>query len=301
MQFQDNAEGFVGWLPYFNKRWLEAYDKLAFKKRCEQLKLPVPAWSIGRIAPGLGDFVIKSARGSSFGQRMRGPFAAAQAASQELRDGEYADQFIAGRIGKAWFWNDRVVAIGLRDPANVSGDGLATLADLVRRVRWSADVTVVSDFFRYRSLDWAQVPTRDEKVTLDYKYGSSYEQYEYGSTNRLKELEGTPLVEQLNAWGALFLEWVPPNIREGTLYTIDFVLSDSAGIRLLEMNCNPMVPPETYEIILRAAFRFAVAGTESVQMSRAPAGAGHPVPIASMVPPAAPLTNAAAGVTAQHR
>ena len=301
MQFQDNALGFIGWLPYFNKRWVEAYDKLAFKKRCDRLKLPTPAWSVGRIAPELGDFVIKSARGSSFGQRMRGPFAAVDATSHELRDGEYADQFIPGQIGKAWFWNDRVVAIGLRKPANVTGDGVATLAELVRRARWSADVTLVSDFFRYRRIHWAQVPARGETVTLDYKYGSPYEHYAYASTNRIKELEGTPLVEQLNAWGPLFWGFVPQNIREGTLYTVDFVLSDSAGIRLLEMNCNPMVPPEVYEIILTAAFRSAVSGTDSVPMLTGSVAVEAPVPIVSMVPPPSAPMSIAVSSAAQPR
>jgi hypothetical protein len=298
MQFQENAEGFIGWLPYFNKRWLEAYDKLAFKKRCNDLKLPTPAWSVGRIAPELGDFVVKSARGSSFGQRMRGPFAAAEANSHELRNGEYADEFVPGQIGKAWFWNDRVVAIGLREPASVTGDGTSSLAELVRRVRWSADVVRVSDFFRYRRLDWAQVPVCGETVVLDYKYGSPYERYEYASTNRIEELDGTPLVDQLNAWGPMFWDFVPLNIREGTLYTVDFVLSDSAGIRLLEMNCNPMVPPEIYGIILKAALNSAVAGTGSVPM-RTGSMAGVPAPVAGTVPGLAPLMNTVAGAVPQ--
>lgn len=285
MQFGDDAEGFIGWLPYFNKRWIEAYDKLAFKRRCTQLGLPVPAWSEGSIAPRLGDFVIKSARGSSFGQRMRGPFAATDAAAHTLAAGEYADRFVPGRIGKAWFWNDRLVALGLREPAFVTGDGIATLAQLVQRLRRSADVSVTTDFFRYRGLDWAQVPAAGDTVTLDYKYGSPYERYEEASTDRLAELQGSVLVERLSAWGGRFWACVPDDLREGTLYTVDFVDTDTEGTLLLEMNCNPMVPPEAYETILGAAFGSAVAGTDSVQLI-VPSGA---LPVAPPMPlPPAP-------------
>lgn len=278
MQFGDDAEGFIGWLPYFNKRWVEAYDKLAFKQHCARHGLPVPAWSAGRIAPELGDFVIKSARGSSFGQRMRGPFAAGEASLHTLADGEYADRFIPGRIGKAWFWNDQLVALGLREPGSVVGDGQATLAQLVRRQRRSADVTMFTDFFRYRGLAWDQVPSAGETVTVDYKYGSPFERYEDASTDRLAELRGTPLVAQLSSWAPLFWHCVPQGLRDGTLYTVDFIDSDADGLRLLEMNCNPMVPPEAYEVILGAAFSGAVAGTDSVQVIASPHVPADPQP-----------------------
>ena len=292
MQFGDDAEGFIGWLPYFNKRWVEAYDKLAFKHFCTRHGLPVPAWSEGRIAPELGDFVIKSARGSSFGQRMRGPFAAGEAASpthaHTLAEGEYADRFIPGRIGKAWFWNDQLVTLALREPGSVVGDGHATLAQLVRRQRRSADLTVLTDFFRYRGLAWDQVPAADETVTVDYKYGSPFERYDDASPDRLAELRGTPLVARLSGWAPLFWHCVPQSIREGTLYTVDFIDSDTEGLRLLEMNCNPMVPPEAYERILGAAFSGAVAGTDSVQVIASPPSSTEPKEPPLAPPPVQP-------------
>lgn len=290
MQFGDDAIGFIGWLPYFNKRWVEAYDKLAFKRRCARLGLPVPAWSEGRIAPELGDFVAKSARGSSFGQRMRGPFKAADAARHALAEGEYADQFIAGRIGKAWFWNDGLVALDLREPAFVTGDGAMTLGRLAQWQRRSADVSAPTDFLRYRDLDWAQVPAAGELVTLDYKYGSPYELYLDGSSDRLAELQATPLVAQLSSFGPQFHDWVPADLREGTLYTVDFIDSDAHGLRLLEMNCNPMVPPQAYGVILAAALGERVADTASVQGVAAAAVA----PLAPPLPTAPPAVAAPA-------
>lgn len=297
IDFTPEAEGFIGWLPYFNKRWAEAYDKLAFKKRCASLGLPTPAWSAERIDPVLGDFVIKAARGSSFGRGVRGPFRADEAAAVNLQPGEYADQFLPGQIGKAWYWGDRVVAIELDEPARVVGDGTATLAGLVRRVRFSADVEAMTDFFRYRGLDWQQVPADGEAVVIDFKYGSSFGPIRSTSNNRLAELANGPVVAQLNAWGPLFWGFSAQGNPRPALYTVDFVVSTSAGIRLLEMNCNPMVPPEAYDVILRSAFDPAlppyelpfapprvVDASPTIDVPSAPAAAKVPPP-APVVPP----------------
>lgn len=122
--FTPDVEGFIGWLPYFNRRWEEGFDKLAFKRRCERLGLPVPAWSADRIEPALGDVVIKAARGSSFGHGVRGPYRASDAAAMSLHPGEYAEAFVPGQIGKVWYWGERVVALELSDPAHAVGDGI---------------------------------------------------------------------------------------------------------------------------------------------------------------------------------
>ncbi len=298
MSFDESAVGFIGWLPYFNKRWVEAFDKLAFKRLCEGAGLPMSPWSLDAVDPALGDFVVKSARGSSFGQHVRGPFAAANAEAHELAQGDYAESFVAGQIGKAWYWNDRVVAIGLREPAQAVGDGVSTLAQLVRRARHIADVSAETDFLRFRGLRWSDVPRHGETVTVDFKYGSPYETYTAASTNRFAELADTPLLHQLNAFGPTFWGSVPDAIREGTLYTVDFVFSDSLGIRLLEMNCNPMVPPETYDIIVRAAFAGAVSGMDSVDQiisPRAPRmSSTMPIPLPVPVPVSIPMANAKA-------
>jgi hypothetical protein len=277
VQWSETTGGFIGWLPYFNKRWPEAFDKLAFKRRCQATGLPTPGWTVGGpVAAELGDCLIKRARGSSFGSGMRGPFAAADAATLSLTAGEYAEHFAPGLIGKAWYWNDRVVAIELAEPASVVGDGLATLAELVRRARVTADVTTVPDFFHYRGLSWADVPARGDLVVIDFKYASSYVRYTASSTNRMQELQHSALVAQLDQWGPVFWSWVPEPIRRGTLYTADFVISASNGLLLLELNCNPMVPPEAYGVIVSAAFSGEVQGLDTV-LPAAAVGAAAPM------------------------
>jgi hypothetical protein len=254
MQYRDDALGFAGWLPHFNKRWPEAYDKLSFKRRCAALQLRTPAWSLDTVASDLGDFVIKSSRGS-FGQAVRGPFKAAQCADFVLATGDYAERFAAGQIGKAWYWDDRVVSLELREPTSVVGDGHRNLAQLVRLVRRSSDVETVTDFQRYRALEWSQVPAEGERVVLDFKYGSPFARDERESSNRVVELANSDVLAQLNEWGAVFYDLIPLQLRPSVLYTVDFVLAESdQSIRLLEMNCNPTVPPEAYESIIASTF-----------------------------------------------
>jgi hypothetical protein len=304
MQYRDDALGFAGWLPHFNKRWVEAYDKLSFKARCMALQLPTPAWSLGSVASELGDFVIKSSRGS-FGQAVRGPFKATQHADFVLAEGDYAERFVAGQIGKAWYWNDHVVSLELREPTSVVGDGRRNLAQLVRLVRRSSDVETVTDFLRYRSLEWGMVPAEGEQVVLDFKYGSPFARDERESSNRVVELESSDVLTQLNRWGALFYDLIPQQLRPSVLYSVDFVLADSdQRIRLLEMNCNPTVPPEAYESILGATFdgdagdQASVAPTTSVSQRRSltelPRDAASSASAPTVTPPPAAATIARA-------
>src|SRR6267143_1579599 len=42
-QIREDTDAFIGWLPYFNKRWPLATDKLSFKSYCREKSLPTPA------------------------------------------------------------------------------------------------------------------------------------------------------------------------------------------------------------------------------------------------------------------
>jgi hypothetical protein len=292
MEYRDDALGFAGWLPYFNKRWVEAYDKLAFKQRCAALGLLTPRWSVGQVDAGLGDFVVKNARGS-FGQAVRGPFTAAQAGSVDFQPGDFAERFVAGQVGKAWYWNDTVVMLELREPTTVTGDGLATVAQLVQRVRRQSDVTTITDWFRYRGLNWSDVPPAGQLVAVDFKYGSPFGRVEMESANRLQDPACADLLAQLRQWAPVFLSWVPEQIRTNVLFTVDFVLPPDGRARLLEMNCNPTVPPEAYDLIVGAAFDGVAPADEQGAAPRAPAAfaawseASAP-PFRQVPPPSAP-------------
>jgi hypothetical protein len=287
MEYRDDVLGFTGWLPYFNKRWPEGADKLAFKRRCAEQRLPTPAWSLGCVAGELGDFIVKPAH-ASFGHGIRGPFVAAAAQAMPVGADDYAERYVEGQVGKVWYWNDAVVALELRPQTFVVGDGHSTLAQLVRAGRRSADVETVSDYFRYRGLGWQDVPAAEEHVPVDFKYGSPYAAFSLDSANRLHELQDGALVAQLRQWGPVFWQWVPEQLRAGVLYAVDFVLAQDGTVWLLEMNCNPAVPPEAYEAIVDSAFALdasaAAPHATAMEHSGVPPVPTTPMPAPGPVP-----------------
>lgn len=288
MTFENESPGFVGWLPYFNKRWPEATDKLAFKERVAKAGLPTPLWSVGEVSSELGAYLIKPKKGT-FGEGMRGPFAGESAADAKLDAGEFAERFFLGQIGKAWYWNDRVVALDLQDLPAVVGDGIASVGELVKRRSLSANVTDRSDFCRYRDFHWTDIPRRGEKVVTDFRYGSLCYPFRHSSLNRYDELKDGPIVERLNRWGPLFCSFVPEAIRNQTLYSVDFLIPGDGGIRLLEMNCNPTVPPEAYEVIFASLFGEAATETQAPPvLAERPIAAPSPLP-ATLPPPTPPV------------
>ena len=70
-----NVVGMIGWLPYFNRRWPEGFDKLAFKAAMRSSGQLVPPHWLG-LDESVRDVLIKHPR-HSFGYGMRGPFTSA--------------------------------------------------------------------------------------------------------------------------------------------------------------------------------------------------------------------------------
>src|SRR5882672_5142919 len=128
-QLMKEIRGFIGWLPYFNKRWPLATDKLEFKRFCSANSLATPeSWM--EPSQAARDFLIKP-KSSSFARGLRGPFRKSDADSQlQLNPGEYCEQFIVGTIAKAWYWNETPVALELRKMPTVTGNGVDPLVRL---------------------------------------------------------------------------------------------------------------------------------------------------------------------------
>ena len=93
-QLTQDVSGFVGWLPYFNKTWPIAQDKLAFKEYALNAGIRTPRW-VDDPVRARGTFIVKSRR-SSFGNGLRGPFEPGTAVT--LGEGECCEQFIVGKL-----------------------------------------------------------------------------------------------------------------------------------------------------------------------------------------------------------
>lgn len=260
-----DVNGFIGWLPYRNKRWPLAINKILFKQYVEQSGKRTPQyWLTSERLPE--NALIKPAIGS-FGNGQRGPFRVINPlnSSHELAPGEYYEKFRTGSILKAWYWNEAPICIELRQPLFVEGDGEKTVAALVTDryqpsgkalERYEARKDRLAALLAYQSTSWEAVPAEGTRVLVDYLYGSSLYPELSHNVNQLNAVNNTPLGQELQDCGRIFYRAIPEEIRTNTAYAMDGIIDDATGeVRWLEMNSNPMFPPDAYATILDSLFK----------------------------------------------
>lgn len=277
--------GFIGWLPYTPLRWALSNDKLQFKMLLRGAGEATPE-SANYPAVLPFDFVLKRSIGS-FGNELAGPFRAGTTANDLARSMPaqgnpsatlYAERFMAGTNVKVWFWGATPFYAHRDDYPAVTGDGATTLADLVtRRLRsvgigqgTESSIAALPDGDRksmestlaYQDLAWQDVPAAGRAVWLDYRYGRRYD-VESSSRQSDNALSSFPdaVQQRIAAIGALLSTALKPQFSVPVLYSVDGVLDANGTLWWLEMNSNPILPPEGYPLILSSLFG-ATAGPE---------------------------------------
>ncbi|MBA2962392.1 MULTISPECIES: hypothetical protein [Ramlibacter] len=258
-QLTPASTGFAGWFPYPLRRWPLATDKARFKHEAQALGLRTPAacHDAGQIG---GPYLAKAIH-SSFGQGLRGPWPAHDPADpdQQLRADEYYENFLLGVSAKAWCWAGRCLALELVRPAIVTGDGTATLRQLVQALphaKGRHDWSLVAHLALFAGLDHvdAIVPAQRE-VAVEYRYGSVYRDPLEPSINALDEARADGLAGQFHDAARRLQAHVPAfDDPAPTLYTLDAVVDAQGQAWFLEMNCNPTVHPHAYEALLATVF-----------------------------------------------
>lgn len=257
-----NVTGFIGWVPYRSKRWPIALDKLAFKRYISHHGKRTPEYWLD-VSSKPENFIIKH-KGGSFGKGLRGPFKTVNRPETQLAEGEYYERFRRGKILKVWYWNELPICLEVREPPLVVGDGKTSLFELIlssyklsgkalkRYEERKSDLLPLIKF-QNEAADWNFVLLQGEKLQVDYLYGSSLYPDEPENKNQLNNLKGV-LDNYLNECGLIFYQSIPEDIRKNTLYAVDGILSGDNEIRWLEMNCNPMCPPDAYAFMLSSIF-----------------------------------------------
>jgi len=285
---REDAHGFIGWMPYFNKKWPLATDKLLFKKYCVENGLRTPRyWTQPDAA--VGDVIIKQ-KASSFGKGIRGPFRTIDSADAEHRllEKEYYEQFIMGTIAKAWYWDGKFVCLEMLKMPSVTGDGKRSVYELIggksRRSRPPPPRAKVAALVQYQGVSLDDVIPIGREVIVDFRYVSTLFPKSIKSSDVFAKYAGTEIARQFTEAGPVLWAGIPDDVRNGTLWTLDAMVEEDSGrVWFLEMNCNPMVHPDAYFSMLEGLFGPAEEVTVPVAVEahppvHAPAGAPAGLP-----------------------
>ena len=270
----DETMGFAGWRPYPPFSFPLATDKLLFKRHFEEADQRVPAtWLDPRDADR--DFIVKRSIGS-FGMQISGPFRVAEREMFELGaaaqgSGEvFAEQFIEGTILKVWYWGQRAFYAHTQDYPRVAGDGRSSLSEQARlrmQVKpetWvdSPAAAVAHACFRYQQLNPDEPLAPGRAAWFDYRYGRTYDQDKLSRFHDsiLAKLPGA-VRTQIDAAGIVAAKALSAEMPAPVAFALDAMLDNNGALWWLEMNSNPLVPPEGYAEMFADLFGLLANGS----------------------------------------
>jgi tetratricopeptide (TPR) repeat protein len=283
--FGSHVRRFIGWCPYFNKRWPLANEKLQFKAYALANGLATPGHSVDPN-PGLADVIVKK-NVSSFAMGIKGPFRNPAECPLDPAAGEFYERFVPGRSAKIFYWESRPVCLELEKPASVVGDGRSTLQELVdaraalRGTKLKRGRT--ERYLRYVGRTFGDVLPAGAVQQVDFRYGSALNQPSDRDDIDLTRKMPRELASQLEAIGERLWLAIPADIRKHTLYTVDGVLDAEDRLWLTEMNSNPFIHPFLYPVILEALLGNAAAAQAASPQADVPAESADEVLHLAMV------------------
>lgn len=265
----DKVTGFIGWLPYGVLRTELSDDKLVFKHFAAQAGLRVPAsWT---PQTPQGQYLLKRSAGS-FGYEITGPWRKGatqvrippETRSETGTKGSlFAEQFIEGDSLKVWFWGDQPFYAHRQSWPAITGDGVSTIESLAAQrlgvaaadLAASVDYPFVESSLAFQDLSPTQVLSEGRRAWIDFRYGRSWQANvpRAGSDNQLAELPPRAR-ERVTLMGAAVAAELKKKLRAPVLYAVDGVLDADGEVWWLEINSNPILPPEGYATMFGSLF-----------------------------------------------
>jgi hypothetical protein len=254
--FGGDSVAFVGWLPYYVKRWQLSSEKLKSKEYLIKNGIPVPAHSVDPDVD-MPDVIIKKNQ-SSFGSGIKGPFRSSRECKIEPSTGEYYERFIRGKIVKIWYWNAMPVVMEILNMPSLTGDGKQTVRQIYANMEKGGlftcpEIETYSSLLAFQGHTPDSVPALNESVVLDFKYLSPL----FRATTHNKAVlcnEDHVLYPQLRAIGEVLWQGIPVTLRQNTAYSVDAMLDNDGVLYVLEMNSNPQLHPDIYATMLEGLF-----------------------------------------------
>lgn len=261
--------GFIGWLPYKPLGWKLSGDKLAFKEFLALVGESTPPSWLDLTQVNV-DYILKRSAGS-FGYELAGPFRAAQAVSQNMgehvpgvRGVPFAEKFIKGENLKVWFWGEQPFYAQRHPYPQVQGDGKLTLGQLIDNklkqlgkalADGSSDKIAMNSVVAYQQLHLRDVVQDGKVIWLDYRYGRQYvlDKVHRATDNYLPTF-AQGLMDQIVRLGDKLATELQKEFPAPVLYSVDGVVDRDGLVWWLEMNSNPMFPPDGYPLVFSTLF-----------------------------------------------
>ena len=267
-QLTPDVVGFGGWRPYQTLTHPHSSDKKLFKAWLQESGLACPEGWEFTAGPPSQDYVLKE-RNGSFGRGLYGPFRGGrepgdEAAQRASRGELFAEQFVPGRMLKVWYWGARPFFAHVQDYPAITGDGRASVRDLLERtlraagLEWNRfeEKTLVLDCLAFQGIGLADVLDDGRSAWIDYRYSQLYGPPKgpvATSDNQLEDLlqaSGDQCVRLGHALAGLLRQTLPVPV----VITVDGVLDAHGRIWWLEMNTNSLLPPEGYAAMFADLF-----------------------------------------------
>ncbi len=259
--------GFIGWLPYEVLAWGLSKNKLLAKEFFRRSELLSPrSYAADDVVED--DYVVKST-GGSFGYQVNGPYKRGThwgvvPTSKKSDSAEvFAEQFIPGKNLKVWFWGSTAVYAQMHAYPIVVGDGESTVQELVDRLQSEAGGTALSlndqaalkAALSFQGINATDFLAAGQQVWLDFRYGRRYAPIALSTETDSNLGEIDPGVRrQIDIAGAKLAEEALILFTVPILFSVDGVVDFKGKVWWLEVNSNPMVPPEAYPLIFVSMF-----------------------------------------------
>ena len=264
-----DVTGFIGWLPYDVLQWALSLDKLLFKTFLEKAGFRSPAtWA--SEAEVNHPFLVKQSSGS-FGYRIGGPYRNAGEVKPFLEPGGpnpaagqyFAEQFVVGTNLKVWFWGAKAVYAHVHPYPTIVGDGVSTVQSLLearfvrlgRQAGDQPDSANILSSLAFQQVELGDIPKAGQELWFDFRYGRQYAPASSSNeTDSDLDKIKPAVMAQVEALGVKLGEECLGRFKAPVLYSVDAVVDDAGDVWWLEVNSNPVLPPDAYPAVFRSLF-----------------------------------------------
>ena len=266
-ELADNARGFIGWLPYDILQWDLSQNKLLFKAFLKKSGLKCPSlWHAG--ASPNEDFLLKGAAGS-FGYQIAGPYRPGDQLPEYKEPNQtgtppnFFEQFVPGTNLKVWFWGTKAIFAHVHPYPTIVGtgelDAHALVASRLAAVGTSytgrGDQAAIGLSLKFQGVQLSDVLATGRETWIDFRYGRRYQTAvaTHQSDNDLTRVNKEVRL-QIDEMGEKLGDAAARRFKAPVLYSVDCVVDAAGDVWWLEVNSNPMLPPDGYPFIFKSLF-----------------------------------------------